>query len=282
VLQALHRLSPREVPEAIDEIDPLQRGGLIHKIQFTFLRSEPLPVSDLAAAQRRLEAVIDRLAAEARDDLAPAIERVWDDCITGIRIDLRRWLELLAEEKTWTPWRFELAFGLSDGAEERDLDSRKEPVALDEGITLRGSIDLVEEAGGSLRATDYKTGKVWAEPGVVIGGGGTLQPALYALALEKLFPDRKVTGGRLYYCTYVGDFTAREVPLDGAARGSVAELAKTVSAAISQGFLPAAPRDDRECTRCDYQAVCGPNEWQRVKRKPKDELVPLVKLREMP
>ncbi|MFN2549918.1 MAG: PD-(D/E)XK nuclease family protein [Myxococcales bacterium] len=283
VLQALHRLSPREVPEAIDEIDPLQRGGLIHKIQFTFLRAEPLPVADLPAAQQRLEAVIDRLAAEAKEDLAPAIERVWDDCITGIRIDLRRWLELLAEERAWTPWRFELAFGLTDLVEERDPHSRREPVVLDDGITLRGSIDLVEQAAdGSLRATDYKTGKVWADPGVVIGGGDTLQPALYALALEKRFPEHRVVGGRLYYCTYVGEFTERDVPLETAARGSVAVLARTISDAVAQGFLPAAPRDDRECTRCDYQPVCGPNEWQRVKRKPADGLVPLRKLREMP
>ena len=33
-LQAVHRLAPREVPEAIDELDPLQRGSLIHDIQF--------------------------------------------------------------------------------------------------------------------------------------------------------------------------------------------------------------------------------------------------------
>ncbi|TMA19009.1 MAG: PD-(D/E)XK nuclease family protein, partial [Deltaproteobacteria bacterium] len=171
----------------------------------TFLRAEPLPIADLPAAQQRLEAVIDQLAAEAKDDLAPAIERVWDDCITGLRIDLRRWLALLAEEKTWTPWRFELAFGLTDHAEDRDEHSTKEPVVLAEGLTLKGSIDLVEQGpDGSLRATDYKTGKVWADEDLVIGGGGTLQPALYALAIEKLFPERRVVGGRLYYCTYVG------------------------------------------------------------------------------
>jgi hypothetical protein len=51
---------------------------------------------------------------------------------------------------------------------------------------------------------------------------------------------------------------------------------------VTQGFLPAAPRDERECGRCDYLPVCGPSEWQRVKRKPADALVPLQKLREMP
>jgi ATP-dependent helicase/nuclease subunit B len=33
-LKAIHGLAPREVPEAIDELDPLQRGSLIHDVQF--------------------------------------------------------------------------------------------------------------------------------------------------------------------------------------------------------------------------------------------------------
>src|SRR5207237_3345789 len=182
----------------------------------------------------------------------------------------------------WKPWRFRRAFGLTDHGEERGPHRTDEPVVL-EGVKLRGSIDLVERADdGSLRATDYKTGKAWAKKGTVIGGGATLQPALYALALEKLFPDVHVEGGRLYYCTYVGDFDSVEVPLGIEARGSVAFLAETVSQAVSEGFLPAAPRDERECGRCDYQAVCGPNEFARVKRKPAEGLKQLKKLREMP
>jgi hypothetical protein len=33
-LQAIHKLAPREISEAIDELDPLQRGSLINQIQF--------------------------------------------------------------------------------------------------------------------------------------------------------------------------------------------------------------------------------------------------------
>jgi CRISPR/Cas system-associated exonuclease Cas4 (RecB family) len=215
-----------------------------------------------------------------------------------VKVDLREWLRrsyggagsagdgrsaehAASNEARWQPWRFELAFGLRD-AEERDPHSTSEPVAI-EGLRLRGSVDLVERAeDGALRATDYKTGKRWAKEGTVIGGGATLQPALYALALEKLFPEARVEGGRLYYCTYAGEFSTVEVPLDTAARGSVALLAETLSQAVAQGFLPAAPRDDRECGRCDYLPVCGSSEWQRVKRKPEGALAPLVKLRGMP
>jgi ATP-dependent helicase/nuclease subunit B len=286
VLQAIHRLSPREVPEPIDEIDPLSRGSLIHEAQYELLRelseAGELPIRDLASAQGRLEAVIDRVAERWKDELAPAIDRVWNDCVTGVKIDLREWLRRTADEKAWTPWRFELSFGLPELAQ-RDPRSRKEPVALDEGIRLRGSIDLVEQApDGALRATDHKTGKAWAKEGTVVGGGATLQPALYALALEKLFPGSRVDGGRLYYCTHAGEYTPVAVPLDAAARGSVQKLAETVRDAVTQGFLPAAPRDERECERCDYLEVCGPSEWLRTRRKPPEALLPLVQLRGMP
>ena len=286
VLQAIHRLAPREVPEGIDEIDPLSRGSLIHEAQYELLRelseAGEVPIRDLPAAQLRLEAVVDRVARRWEDDLAPAIERVWKDCIAGVKIDLREWLRRMSEEPGWAPWRFELSFGLPEMSQ-RDPHSSREPVLLDEGIRLRGSIDLVERApDGALRATDHKTGKAWAQKGTVIGGGATLQPALYALALEKLFPGTRVEDGRLYYCTYGGDFTSVPVALDATARGSVQQLAKTIGDAIAQGFLPAAPRDERECGRCDYLAVCGPSEWARTRRKPADALAPLVQLRGMP
>ena len=282
VLQAVHRLSPRQVPEAIDEIDPMERGALIHKVQYRLLQQLAAEGAfELVHAQERLDAVVEEVAREWEERLAPAIDRVWKDCVAGVKVDLREWLRRLAEEKRWKPWRFELAFGLKD-ADERDAHSTAEPVAL-EGVRLRGSIDLVERADdGALRATDYKTGRVWAKPDTVIGGGGTLQPALYALVLEKLFPEARVEGGQLYYCTFAGEFTPVEVPLNAAARGSVAFLVDTVSKAVAQGFLPAAPKDDKECGRCDYQPVCGPGEWLRVKKKPGDALAPLVQLRGMP
>ena len=282
VLQAVHRLSPREVPEAIDEIDPMERGALIHKVQYRLLQElASAGAFELSHAQERLEAVVEEVARQWEERLAPAIDRVWKDCVAGVKVDLREWLRRLSEEQRWKPWRFELAFGLADG-EERDAHSTSAPVEL-EGVRLRGSIDLVERDGdGALRATDYKTGKAWVKPGAIIGGGGTLQPALYALVLEKLFAGARVEGGQLYYCTFAGEYAQVEVPLDTAARGSVAYLVETVSQAVAQGFLPAAPRDDRECSRCDYLSVCGPGEWQRVKKKPADALAPLVRLRGMP
>jgi len=196
-----------------------------------------------------------------------------------VRADLREWLRRAVHDPGWVPWRFELSFGLRE-RRARDPHSRDEPVVLDAGIRLRGSIDLVEKrANGALRATDYKTGKVRAKQGAtVVGGGGLLQPVLYALALEKMFPDTRVEVGRLYYCTSAGGFEEVQIPLDAEARAAAQELADVVGGALTEGFLPAAPAPGA-CEYCEYRPVCGPYEETRLGKKSKDRLVPLERLR---
>lgn len=272
-LQAVHRLAPREEPEAIDEMDPLQRGSLVHDVQFELQNrlaaASLLPVTpeELAPAQAILDEVLDQVAEKYRDDLAPAIERVWLDGIAGVRADLREWLRRSSEDRSgFVPWRFELAFGLPPGRD-RDEHSVPDPVALDCGIQLRGSIDLLERReDGSLRVTDHKTGKVWVDEGDVISGGESLQPILYALASEKLLPEQRVESGRLYYCTAAGGFEEREVPLDESARRSANLVAEVVDGALGEPFLPAAPAKGA-CRFCDYKLVCGPYEELRIARK---------------
>ena len=139
------------------------------------------------------------------------------------------------------PAHFELSFGLKD-PRSQDAKSTDAPAVLDIGLRLRGSIDLVErKANGSLRATDYKTGKVRAQKDAIIGGGEILQPVLYALTLEKLFPEAKVEEGVLYYCTAAGAFEKVSVALDDRARDAARTVAKTVGDALMRGFLPTAP-----------------------------------------
>jgi RecB family exonuclease len=286
VLQAIHKLSPREEPEPIEEMDALQRGSLVHAILYAFLvelRAKgllPVGPERLDAARALLDEVATRVAGEHRELYAPAIDRVWDDSIAGIEADLREWLRRVSEEREWTPWKFELSFGLADRRDE-DPDSVDAPVRLDCGIALRGSIDLVERSGrGAVRATDYKTGKVRAEDGDVVGGGETLQPVLYALTLEKLLPGTRVEAGRLYYCTTTGGFESVVIPLDDKARQSAAAVASTIGDALDRGFLPAAPAKDG-CAWCDYKVVCGPFEESRLKKKNKKPLEKLEALRKL-
>ena len=282
-LRTIVKLEPRELPEAIESLGPLERGSLIHEVQFELLgelrEAGLLPVRELETVRARLDATLARVAARYRDELYPAIDRVWDDGIASINADLREWVRQMTEDLEWIPRRFELAFGpIIRGA--RDPASVDTPVALELGLSLRGSIDLVEQSSaGTLRATDYKTGVARVAPFAVIAGGTSLQPVLYALVLERLFPEAVVTGGRLYYCTTRGGFRAVTVALDDEARGAARVLAETLAHHFERGFFPAAPDQDA-CKYCDYRAVCGPYEEQRAREKHREPLVQLQRLRD--
>ena len=178
------------------------------------------------------------------DELAPAIERVWDDGIAAIRADLREWLRRAADEAEWIPAHFELSFGLAERRDQRSAQRRRPPCVLDGGIRLRGSIDLVERrADGALRATDYKTGKARAprrrrhrrrrDPAA---------GALRARAREALSPS--ATSRRGASTTAPRRATSRTcvVPLDDEARDAASDGRQDRRRRrCATGFFPAAP-----------------------------------------
>lgn len=286
-LSTVLRLSPLEIPGELEELGPLEKGSMAHAVQYRVLsrmRDEGVKLTEatLPTAFERLDDAIAHVSNKVKDDFQPAIERVWLDGVETLKADLREWLRRAAADTGWVPWRFELSFGLAN-RDEQDPSSVLEPVTLMEGLKVRGSIDLVEKSGrGTLRATDYKTGRARAKEGNVIGGGKHLQPVLYALVLEKLFPELKVEEGRLFYCTQAGNFTTVPTPLDSMARESMGLVVRTIARALEEGFLPAAPEKDA-CRWCDFRPVCGPDEERRVKRKLlREETKPLGLLRKQP
>ena len=286
-LRSIVGLEPREVPEPIEELSPMQRGSLIHRVQFAAshaLREAglfPLDAPELPRALALLDAALDRAIADLREELVPAIERVWADGVARMRKDLHQWLRRLVGER-WIPSHFELTFGLPEvDARDRDPASRPAPVELGCGLRLRGAIDVVEQSGRRVRATDHKTGRPPPDRHLVIGGGEALQPVLYGLVLAQLLPDREVDSGRLYFCTERGGFREEVVPIDDQAREAAALVARTIDAAVTDGFLPAMPGPDA-CTYCDYRAVCGPYEAQRTGRKDRRRIEGLIALRRHP
>ncbi|HET7618806.1 MAG TPA: PD-(D/E)XK nuclease family protein [Vicinamibacterales bacterium] len=286
LLSAIYRLEPAEEPAPLQKLDPLTRGALFHEVQAGFFReldaAGALPITDanVPHALATLDAVVAATAAKYKEQLAPAIDRVWDDEIADIAKDLRVWVRRLTAVRDWIPAYFEYSFGLSD--EGRDPRSVPDPILIDDRYLLRGSVDVVERRNGGeeLRITDHKTGKNRTTWKTVIGGGSILQPVLYGLAVERAL-GRRVISGRLFYCTAAGGFTEHEIPISETTRRTGIEALEIVDRAIELGFLPAAPAE-RACTWCDFRPVCGPNEAQRVRVKPADKLGDLDVLRERP
>jgi len=285
LLSAIFRLEPALQPQPLQRMDPLTRGSLFHKIQTTLFRTleqrGELPVTrdNVGGALAALDSVIAAVSEAWRDQLVPAIDRVWNDEVAGLARDLRAWLRgIAADGAEWTPTYFEYAFGLPID-EERDPRSAADPVRIDERFLLRGSVDLIEahRTSNALRVTDHKTGKNRSSPGMVIGGGTVLQPVLYSMAVERI-TGKPVHESRLSYCTSAGGFAVFPIAVDADNRRLGVEALEIIDRAIELGFLAAAPAEGA-CAWCDFRPVCGPNEEQRTGRKPTERLRDLFELR---
>jgi ATP-dependent helicase/nuclease subunit B len=285
LLATIHRLEPWIEPEPLVRLDPLTRGSLYHRVQADFQRElkargglPPSPAT-VGEAVRLLDSIVDRVAAEYEERLAPAIERIWNDEIADLRRDLSIWVRRMADGAEWIPEYFEFSFGLND--EGRDPRSLADAVTIDGRFILRGSVDLIErhETLDVLRVTDHKTGKNRSNPDLIVGGGGTLQPVLYSMAVEQGL-GKRVIQGRLYYSTTVGGFADKPIEINDYARAQALQVLTIIDRAVEQGFLVAAP-GERACTWCDFRPVCGPREEERVQRKAKDRLADLGVLRSM-
>jgi CRISPR-associated protein Cas4 len=270
-LRGIFGLRAREEAVPLEQMDPLTRGLLFHEIQKRLgetlrdIHLLPITKDNLAEALAHLETVLSATAAEYAEKLVPAIPRVWDSEIDGLRTDLRGWLHHHASnEYDWEPIKFEKEFN----------------VEL-EHVWLHGMIDVIEQRGESLRVSDYKTGKAPETIPRWVGGGQHLQPLLYALAAEHELKAH-IDSGRLVYATQRGGYTTVQIPLDDRARQFVAKLLADIDYMILSGFLPPVPAKDA-CEICDYRVVCGPYEERRLLKKDKrdERLDALVEIRGM-
>ncbi len=248
---------------------------MFHAVQFELFQELKvaglLPINDerLEDALSRADGALDRVAKDYEEKLAPAIPRVWRSEIEDLRSDLRGWLQHVAvNDSDWQPTDFELAF---------------EPMDLAEGVLLHGRIDLLEkhETRNVLRITDHKSGKCPDTIPRWVGGGRSLQPLLYGLAIEKLVGN-PIESGRLFYATQRGNYTPVEIRMDDRARQFVARLLSNINESILGGFLPPVPAKEA-CGTCDYRIVCGPYEERRLLKKDRrdERLEPLTEIRGM-
>ena len=199
-------------------------------MQFELLRDlaaaglVPINSENLAAALERLDAVLQVEAARFEADLAPAIPQIWRAEMQAIRADLRGWLQQKARWKPdWTP-RIQRAQLRPQRIPRAAIRAAARSRGIDGGFRLQGSIDLVERhASGMLRVVDHKTGRMPDPRPETVGKGEVLQPALYALAAEKMLGEH-VAFGRLYYSTIAQNYAAIDVPFNDWTRRRAAQV----------------------------------------------------------
>ena len=233
-------------------LDPLQRGSLVHEILCEFMtavagRGEDVRTSRHAAV---MTGIAEAHVARMKLRVPPPSDSIFE----SERRDIRETLEIFmaAEEKREIKGR-PLAFEKAIPGESIALDGRR-------SFRLRGFIDRIDLIGpDTYRIIDYKTGNPAPYEGVVhFGRGRTLQPALYAVALEQmlarerpgstphvaesgyLFPSRRGEGDEIM----VRDFD----------RGRLRSLLGDLLALLEKGYFIAGP--EAKCDYCDYRAAC--------------------------
>ncbi len=158
LLAAVHKLRPREQPVRLERLDPLTRGSLFHKVQYElFLELDergllPMRDEDLAVLLDLTDRVLDRVAAQAAEELAPAIPRVWASEIESLRTDLRGWIDAIVQAgEPWRPSYFELSFGLGGEMVEEAVEepASPEPVQTTLGFVPPAVTETDQEGGGT-------------------------------------------------------------------------------------------------------------------------------------
>jgi ATP-dependent helicase/nuclease subunit B len=263
-------------PAPIEDLSPSTYGALVHDALATFLRHAKVlglfPMQDdsaIGGGRTLLLQSIEEVAASYREELAPAVARVFDDAVLAIARDLTRWLERFGRTAA-EPAFIEHSVG----------DPKAGGIAIEGGFRVFGRIDLVEARGTVLSVSDFKSGEIEAPAGARVHGGTMLQPLVYALALEASMPGQVIANSRLVGATHKSQHEEREVAFDDAGRQSALAVLGAIDGSIAHGFLPAAPVEGA-CERCELLAACGPYELERTARKDPARLAVLQGVRRM-
>lgn len=293
---------PQQLEPAEVLLDAATRGSFFHRVQFELareLRNEglwPPTETQLDLALARLERAVSMHAATLAEELAPAVDVLWQQEVALLQAELTGWLRREAAAPSGAALHFEYAFGrplsFQRGARAIDEASTEQPALVGEqGYRLAGAIDLIERrSDGALRVTDYKTGggPSTSEISALQAGEG-LQRVLYGLAYEALAgagdsadaPIEAVASGRLYFCTERGGYREFEQELTEVVRRQGLDALRAIDEALCEGLLPTVPREGA-CATCDYRRVCGPGPAEQAPRKLTDKrLAWLRRLREL-
>ncbi|MDE3095276.1 MAG: PD-(D/E)XK nuclease family protein [Chloroflexota bacterium] len=284
-LRYVLRIEPLDEPEAIERIDNLERGTLIHAILERFMR-EVCPGDPPRPGAR--DRHIPRLLELAREEGAQREQRgltgralIWQLDQRQIHEDLVRWYDEEAGEagSGLVPRAFEVGFGPQwhprEGAE--DPLASADPLVLPADgreVRLQGRIDRVDwdDARTRFRVIDYKTGK--AKSKVTLEGGTALQLPVYVHAAAQLLGIAPERGeAEYFFASSRGAF--RRLRVSGAdlaqREQELTRIFGTIADGVDGGFF--APHPDKgakNCRYCDYKDVCDARIERVMRRKEGD------------
>jgi ATP-dependent helicase/nuclease subunit B len=263
-----------EAPEDVESdptrwLSPKEEGSLLHEVFREFFE-EITADGDKPEAAKHLDRILE-IAEHGitawRDRVPPASALAFDRQCEDIRAACRTLLEREEEHcRMATPRYFEVSFGIprrSARTRPRSTVESPDPISIEIApgrfFRLRGSIDRVDEAlDGTFEVWDYKTGSSrGVREGMGVRGGRQVQPALYAMALERLLERAgrtgKVSRSGYFFPGRKGEGQRMIVPVD---RGETRDVLGKLFDLLARGMFPHALTTD-SCRFCDYEAICG-------------------------
>jgi RecB family exonuclease len=265
------QVSRRTLPEEIWQMEPTERGTLVHAILEEYL------LERLAGASRSLPRLLDiaqsQFAAAEDGGLVgkPLLWRMDRAAIVG---DLERFHD---EEGDLEPLAAELEFGTS--AEDADPAVT---VLLEDGreVRFKGKADRVDrDPSGDLVVSDYKTGKQTTLRGLKkdpVAGGRLLQLPIYAMAARARFGGETVRA-RYWLLSAKRVAPCYSLTITSEVQERFVDVLGLIAGAVDAGAFPGAPVEnsgDRQfeaCRVCDFDIVCPvarDRQWERKRDDP--------------
>ncbi len=266
------QVSERTLPEEIWQMEPTERGTLVHAILEEYL------LERLAGASRslpRLLAVAEAqfASAEGRGLVGKAL--LWQMDKAAMRRDLVRFHD---EEGDLEPLAAELEFGSGvDGADPAVT------VILDSGleISFKGKADRVDRTpSGELVVSDYKTGRQSMLSGLKkdpVAGGRLLQLPIYAMAARARFgQEGEPVQARYWLLSQKRVAPCFNLTITDEVQARFLTVLALIAGAVEAGAFPGAPTEkpgDRQfdaCRSCDFDVLCPVTRERQWARKSSD------------
>lgn len=271
-------LGSRARPETVLQIDPVDRGVLVHGVLERLVAAETADADGARTqdeAQRRASAYAAAAFAGLEQRGLSGHPVLWAVDRLRILTDLRQFLRADAAYRAVTgatPVAVEEPFGWpgDPGVSVEMHDGRR--------VRFRGRIDRVDALPGGLNVVDYKTGRaVGAAAGEdPLEGGTRLQPAVYALAARgRHGATGTITAG---YWHVGGRAEPVGVTLTGALVDRLSAVIGAAVQGIEGGVFPANPGRTEaggasragHCRTCPFDRVCPPDRSDAWGRKHDD------------
>ena len=275
------RLTERDDPEDIVELDAGERGSLVHEVLERFIGEAiarpggpPAPSSPWSAGDRgRIRTIAAEAFAQREAAGRTGRALLWRRTQVDVLNDLDRFLDADDRHRAAhgaTPLSVEMAFG-TDGAPAVEVE-------LPDGrpLTLRGRADRVDVDGdGRLVVLDYKTGRdhYAALDDDPVQEGRTLQLGAYAEAATARHGS-EVAATAYWMISTKGRFLQRGYPWTEDRRARFLDVVGVIVDGIESGTFPARPGafdaffgTHENCGRCDFDRVCPRNRDDHAEAK---------------